>query len=248
MGYKYETQYDSPNFTPGRQSLDEIIIHWWDDPAKGPTYEGTIATLINPTRGASAHYVATGTGRRVACLVNPEDTAWHAGTSNPATNPNPHSIGIECDPRCRDEDYDVVAELVADIRSAYGNLPLKRHSDFVATRCPGNWDLARIDAIAKNKVSHDMWGTVTDKPKPPVVTPPVVTPPVVTPPVVPVVPETPVIKPVVTTSNSNPSTDENVNVAKCDVTDKTAKINWGDIIKQFIAQFVIALKSLLGKK
>lgn len=161
MSYQYETQHNSPNFNAGRDSLDFIVIHWWDDPAVNPSYEGTIATLCRVGRQASAHYVATGTGRRVACLVSPDDTAWHAGTSNPATNPNPHSIGIECDPRCRDEDYDVVAELIADIRSAYGNLPLKRHSDFVPTRCPGNWDLARLDAIAKTKVSHDAWGDVT---------------------------------------------------------------------------------------
>lgn len=198
MSYQYETQYNSPNFNVGRSSLDEIIIHWWDAPEKNPSYEGTIATLCNPARQASAHYVATGTGRRVACLVSPDDTAWHAGTSNPATNPNPHSIGIECDPRCRDEDYDVVAELIADIRSAYGNLPLKRHSDFVATRCPGNWDLARLDALSRTKVSHDAWGDVTNVVAappvvvPPVITPPVVEPPIITPPVV--IPEVPTEK------------------------------------------------------
>lgn len=189
MAYKYETQHNSPNFNKGNAGRKYIIIHWWDDPAKNPSYEGVIATLCNKARQASAHYIATGTGRRVACIVSPDDTAWHAGTTNPATNPNPISIGIECDPRCRAEDYDVVAELVADIRSAYGNLPLKKHSDFVATRCPGTWDLAKINKIAATKVSHDKWGAVTTKAvtpppvvKPPVVTPPVVVPPVVTPP------------------------------------------------------------------
>ena len=197
MSYKYESQWDSPNFNKGYNSRKRIIIHWWDDPAKNPSYEGVIATLCNPARQASAHYIATGTGRRVACLVSPDDTAWHAGTYT-GYNPNSDSIGIECDPRCRDEDYDVVAELVADIRSAYGNLPLARHSDFVATTCPGNWDLARIDRIASTKISHDQWGDVTTKEvvKPPVVVPPVVVPPVVTPPVVtPPVVTPPVIEP-----------------------------------------------------
>lgn len=170
MSYNFITQYDSPNYTEGNNGRKYIIIHWWDDPSKNPTFEGVIATLCNPSRGASAHFIATGTGRRVACLVNLDDTAWHAGTSNPATNPNPISIGIECDPRCRDEDYDVVAELIANIRSAYGDLPLKRHSDFVATTCPGNWDLARLDALARKKDGSGDWGVVTDIVQAPVIT------------------------------------------------------------------------------
>lgn len=165
MAYNYQTQWDSPNFTKGRKAYDYIVIHHWDDPAKQPSYEGVISTLCNPARQASAHYVATGTDRRVACIVSPLDTAWHAGN----WDANTRSIGIECDPRCREEDYDVVAEVVADIRSAFGNMPLRRHSDIVATRCPGNYDLGKIDAIAANKISHDKWGDVTNKviPEPP---------------------------------------------------------------------------------
>lgn len=205
MAYNYETQWDSPNFTTAAdtrkvwgvdRNLQHIDIHWWDDPAKNPTYEGTIATLCNPNRGASAHYVATGTGRRVACLVSPDNNSW-------ATNQdNPYSISIECDPRCRDEDYDVVAELISDIRSAYGQgLTLHGHREFVATTCPGNWDLARLDALSKTKVSHDAWGDVSniEIPKPPIVTPPVVTPepPVATKPTKPVI-VPPIEKPIVT--------------------------------------------------
>lgn len=173
MSYKFITQYNSPNFTKGNNGRKMIVCHHWDDPAKNPSFEGTISTLCNPSRGASAHFVATGTGRRVACLVDLENTAWHAGTNNPATNPNPISIGIEADPRCRDEDYDVVAELIANIRSAYGDLPLRGHKEFVPTQCPGNWDLARLDALARTKDGSGDWGVVTDiKP----VTPPVVEP------------------------------------------------------------------------
>jgi hypothetical protein len=203
MSYKFITQYDSPNFTPGNKGRKMIIIHWWDDPAKNPSFMGTINTLINPSRGASAHFVATGTDRQVACLVNLEDTAWHAGTSNPATNPNPISIGIEADPRCRPEDYDVVAELIANIRSAYGDLPLKGHRDFVPTQCPGNWDLVRLDKLARTKDGSQDWGIVTDIrppvviPEPPVVVPQppvVIEPPVVEEPVV--EPEKPIEEPV----------------------------------------------------
>lgn len=166
MSYNYLTQWDSPNYTPANQTratwgvdrdIKHIIIHWWGDPNQNPSFEGIVNTLINPANGRSAHFVATGTGRRVACLVSPLDNSWAT------VQENPYSISIECDPRCRDEDYDVVAELIADIRSAYGDhLELHPHKEFFNTACPGNWDLARLDALSRTKVSHDPWGNVTD--------------------------------------------------------------------------------------
>lgn len=165
MSYRYQTQYDSPNFTPASQvpaiwgvprTIEAIAIHWWGDPATNPTYEGVINTLLNPARQASAHFVATGTGRRVACLVNLEDASWCTNQANPYT------ISIEADPRCTDEDYDVVAELISQIRYIYGDLPLIRHSDIVSTRCPGNWDLIRLDQLSKLKDGSGDWGVVTN--------------------------------------------------------------------------------------
>jgi len=166
MSYKYETQYNSPNYTAASQTqsvwgqprvIKAIAIHWWGDPNTGPTYEGVIATLCNPNRGASAHYVATGTGRRVACLVSPSENSWATNSANPWT------ISIECDPRCRDEDYDVVAELISQIRDAYGDLPLVPHRQFVATACPGNYDLNRLDQLARSKDGSGDWGTVNNR-------------------------------------------------------------------------------------
>lgn len=216
MSYNYITKDNSPNFATPDQSmalwgvprtLENIAIHWWGDPATNPTFDGVVAHLCDPNSQVSAHYVATGTGRQVSCLVDP------ANISFSTMSDNPKCISIECDPRCRPEDYDVAAELVADIRSAYGNLPLVPHRQFVQTDCPGNWDLGRIDQIAAGKVSQAEWGQVTDlnppapqptpppvvtppAPVPPVVVPPVVTPPVVVPPAPqPVI--TPVIAPVI---------------------------------------------------
>lgn len=166
MAYKYETQYNSPNFTAGSdtravwgvdRNIKNIAIHWWGDPNTNPTYEGVISTLCNPNRGASAHFVVTGTGRRAAQLVNFDDNSW-------ATNSdNPYSISIECDPRCRDEDYDVVAEVIAQIRDAFGPLPLVPHRQFIQTACPGNYDLNRLNNIANNKDGSGDWGDVKDK-------------------------------------------------------------------------------------
>lgn len=166
MSYKYETQYNSPNFTAaadapkvwGRaRTVDAIAIHWWGDPNTNPSYNGVINGLCSPTRGASAHFVATGTNRSVAQLVNLADASWATNSANPYT------ISIECDPRCRDEDYDVVAEVIAQIWDAYGYKPLVPHRQFNATTCPGNYDLARLEALAKTKDGSGDWGTVTNK-------------------------------------------------------------------------------------
>ena len=166
MSYNYLTQYNSPNYTPANEArsvwgrartIEKISIHWWDDPLNNPSFEGVISVLCNPARQASAHFVATGTGRRVACLVNIPDASWATNSANPYT------ISIECDPRCRAEDYDVIAELVAELRREYGNLPLMKHSDVVSTRCPGNYDLNKINEIAATKNAGKDFGTSTTK-------------------------------------------------------------------------------------
>lgn len=166
--YTYISQFDSPNYTPAGQTrsvwgrdrnIEAIAIHWWGDPSTNPSFEGVVNYLCRPNGASSAHFVATGTDRRVACIVAPSDNAWATN------NANPYTIAIECDPRCRDEDYDVVAELVAELRATYGNLPLVPHKQFAQTSCPGNYDLNRINQIAATKVARaeDQFGMAKDK-------------------------------------------------------------------------------------
>lgn len=166
MSYNLITKFDSPNFTRAEdamevykrnRTIEGITIHHWDDVNKNPSFEGTVNTLIAPGAGKSAHVVATGTSRRVAWLVNAEDVAWHAGNGIGNTT----TIGIECDPRCRDEDYDVVAELIADIWRTYGKLKLYRHKDWIITSCPGNWDIERLRKLAEAKLSGGDGGMAT---------------------------------------------------------------------------------------
>lgn len=161
MAYNYITQYDSPNYTAGRQgnAISSITIHWWGDPGQNPTFEGVTAWLCNPAAQVSAHYVVTGTDRRVACIVDPANIAWHAGN----WVGNQTSIGIECDPRCRDEDYDVIAELVAELRKTYGDLPLRPHNSWTTTSCPGNYDISRIDRMAREKAGQVVQRDRTDE-------------------------------------------------------------------------------------
>lgn len=168
MSFKYITKYSSPNYTPANQvlatfgrkrTIEAIAIHWWGDPKQNPKFENIISHLCNKASGVSAHFVATGTGRQVACLVDLPNASWATNSANPYT------ISIECDPRARAEDYDTVAELIAQLRSIYGGIPLVPHNKFVATACPGAYSLDKLNKIAATKkVSKaDDWGKVSNK-------------------------------------------------------------------------------------
>jgi peptidoglycan hydrolase-like protein with peptidoglycan-binding domain len=135
MSYEYITKFTSPNRTRGRGSnkITGIVIHWWDDPSKKPSFDGVVQWLCRPGGGSSAHYVVE--AGRVACIVDLKDTAWHCG-HYPS---NQKTIGIECNPRMSGGDLETVAELIADIRKVYGRLPLSKHSDYQQTSCPGTY-------------------------------------------------------------------------------------------------------------
>lgn len=178
MAYNYETNRTSQNYTPassvpsvfgiGPRTIEGITIHWWGDPNQNPSFDGITNYLLANGSNTSAHFVATGTGRRVACIVDLGDVAHHAGSGWG----NVHTIGIELDPRARDEDYDVAAELVADIRSAYGDVPIYWHNYFINTACPGVWSPERLDALSYTKYSHATdWGRGGNKTEPAPVAP-----------------------------------------------------------------------------
>lgn len=151
MSYQYLTQYDAACLTPGRPyGIDAITIHWWDDPAAHPTFDGVIGGFVSGARKTSAHYVAE--AGRVACLVDPDDRAWACGDGvDVNSGGNDRSISIECNPRQSDGDYDTIAQLIADLRATYGDLPLYPHRHWSATGCPGTYDLARLDRLARAK-------------------------------------------------------------------------------------------------
>ena len=134
MAYKYITKHTSPNRSKGRPAgkPNKIVIHYWDRPEVKPKFDGVVSWLCRPNGTSSAHYVVE--AGKVACLVSPNDRAWHAGALG-----NPRGIGIECNPRNTAGDRETVAELIADLREAYGNLPLKPHKAYMNTSCPGNW-------------------------------------------------------------------------------------------------------------
>ena len=149
-----QEQWTSPNCTANAQvpavfgqprNATSITIHHWGDPAWGQTFSGVVTFLCDGNRPnpTSAHYIVE--SGQAACIVSPDDAAWHAGSPQG----NATSIGIECNPLERDGDYQTVAEVIRFIRSIYGDLPLVPHNHWIQTDCPGTYDLARLDALAR---------------------------------------------------------------------------------------------------
>lgn len=173
MSYTEYNQYNSPNYTPGHlansvwgqgaRKVSSITIHWWGDPNNNPKFLDTVNYLCRAGGNTSAHVIVE--AGKVAWIVDGNNSAWHAGNAVG----NSHSIGIECNPRAWDGDYQTIGELVRDIRKVYGDLPLIPHNYWQSTQCPGVYDLGRIDAIARNGSSAPAPAPVPAPAQPPTV-------------------------------------------------------------------------------
>lgn len=150
LSFPVETGYQSPNFyTPEQvkarwglsRTFTEITVHHWG--STGQRFDSVAAWLCNKDSQVSAHYVV-GDGR-VARLVSEGNVAW----TNGSRAGNATAITIECRPEASDEDYRLVAELIKDIRSRRGDLPVRPHRVWTSTTCPGRWDLIRLDRLAR---------------------------------------------------------------------------------------------------
>lgn len=148
--YSLDESHDSRNFTPESlvpsafgypRQIKWITIHHWGN--KGQNFDVVRDYLCTNTTPTSAHYVVQ--DGRVACIVSEPDAAWHAGNAQG----NAQSIGIECRPEATDGDYTTVAALIRDIRSRWGDTPLVPHAYWTQTACPGDYDLARLDKLAR---------------------------------------------------------------------------------------------------
>jgi hypothetical protein len=146
--YDIIDSYRSPNYhTPAQtkdyygvdRTIEEIVIHHWG--ADGQDFNTPGDWLSRKNGTSSAHEVIE--AGRVELLVKHENTAWHAGGEA-----NPKSIGLELRPEAGDDDYATAGQRIADIRAEHGDIPLKGHSDYMSTACPGRYDLARLNRIA----------------------------------------------------------------------------------------------------
>ena len=133
-----------PQVYGGPRVVDGIICHHWG--AFGQTHDGVNNFFVNGPGTTSAHYVVS--DGRWTCLVSPWDAAWHAGNGEG----NRTKIGIEMRPEASEGDYRAAAELIAHLRAQFNHpLPLSPHRDWQATACPGIWDLAKLDAMARGE-------------------------------------------------------------------------------------------------
>lgn len=177
MGYPYKlhTQWTSPNRSTRANfghsgKPNSIVLHWWDTPARAGTFEGTVSWLCNPQSQVSAHYVVS--GRNIACIVSPEEAAWHSGT----TKFNGSSIGIEIDPNLPAGTMESVYQLCYELEQTYGSMLFYGHKDVnPGTACPGIIYNKIPEVINKVNALHKSGGKVatastpskqTSKPKP----------------------------------------------------------------------------------
>lgn len=153
MAYDFRDNRRTNYYAPGRQdsAIDVIVLHHWG--IEGQNWDNlTHWILTHQPRRMSVHYIAM--DGKVERQVAEEDTAFHGGN----VPINIRSIGIEARPEATDGDYDTVAELIADIWSRHGKLPIIGHNRvpsvrdnqaYVATGCPGKWDINRVTREAE---------------------------------------------------------------------------------------------------
>jgi len=143
--YDYITKFTATSYTATVREPKYIVLHHWG--VDGQTFENVVNFFCAPGTQTSANYVVA--AGKVACIVDPDYIAWHAGD----WNGNVNGIGIECHPEMTGADFETVAELVADLRKAYGDLPIYPHSQFTQTACPGRWAAKLNDLSARaNKI------------------------------------------------------------------------------------------------
>lgn len=137
----------SPNKDGNRSTIDKVILHWFGV----GTLDGANSRFQNPAAQVSAHYGIS--DDTVYQWVKEEDVAYHAG--NYAMNQR--SIGIEHDAtttkNATEKTYQTAGQLLKEICTRH-NIPLDRthilkHSEVVATSCPGTLDIDRIIELAK---------------------------------------------------------------------------------------------------
>lgn len=152
-----ESTYNSPNYTPAAsvpavfgqpRKITGVTVHWWGDPANKPTFEGSAAYLCRQGGNTSAHFVAE--AGRVACLVSPQNAAWHAGNAVG----NATTIGIEMNPRCSEGDVQTLVELIAWIEDHYGPMDVYLHREWTTTACPGAYAARRDEIVRRVNAAH----------------------------------------------------------------------------------------------
>ena len=120
------------NNRPGNAEPIGICLHHWG--VDGQSHDGVANYLAShrPANPTSAHSVIS--AGRVTELVPWGKRAWHGRSAND------YWIGLECRPEMSDGDFNTLVEYCYSIEVYYGkSMRYARHSDFVATACPGRY-------------------------------------------------------------------------------------------------------------
>lgn len=143
-----ETTWNSQNYTPaaavpavfGRpRTTSRVTIHHWG--VDGQSFNNVANYLSRSGGNTSAHFVVE--AGRVACLVSPENAAWHSGSAEG----NATSIGIECRPEMSEGDLAEVVALIEWLEDVYGPQEVWLHREWSATACPGRYAAKREEIV-----------------------------------------------------------------------------------------------------
>jgi N-acetylmuramoyl-L-alanine amidase len=141
------------------RSVTGGTVHWWG--AYGQNFDDVVKYLAsNNARGSSAHFVLQ--EDRVACIVTPDDAAWHAGNAEG----NAITIGIECRPEMTPGDLETLGSLLRFLETIYGSLNIYIHSNWANTACPGTY-ANEIDNLVAEINGVEVWHKVENAPQPP---------------------------------------------------------------------------------
>lgn len=174
--YEYLTATNAANYTPGpaclqvfghSRQVDFIGIHHWGE--DGQDFDAVVNYLASANaRQSSAHEVIA--AGRVACLVEHADASW--AMADPTGYANARGVHLELRPEATDADYATAAERIADLRQTYGPIPLLPHRQFMATACPGRWDLGRLSSMADDILAGRAGSTMPAPAPQPIPAPP----------------------------------------------------------------------------
>lgn len=141
MKINWHEHLSSPAAITGPEENKEfIVIHWYGLPGQSGDVHGTARYLAGVTH-ASVNFVSgfAGGEGHVYCLVTPTRVAYGQGDGGNGVG-NRKGISIECDPRMRAEDLEVVAHVIARMRREHKKpYPLRPHQHFTSTQCPGTY-------------------------------------------------------------------------------------------------------------
>ena len=165
MGYTIETKICSKNgwFTPteaknyyGRYSRDGVTVHWWGGGEGADKHDALVNYFLSQAQqgNKSVNYVVS--DKKITKMVEPDNVAWASQGGNPTT------VSIEFQPTLTAEGYKKGGWLIWQLELRYKKgLKLYKHSNWVATACPGTINLTKLRAEA------DKWRAGGYNPVPP---------------------------------------------------------------------------------